>query len=430
MPLKPVLGPVQLVFYGVGVIVGAGVYSVIGTAAGLAQQNLWVSFVIGAGVACLTAISYAEMATAYPQAGAEYTYIRHAWPKADWLSFGVGVVILLGGAASAATVAMAFGGYLRVFVDFPPALAALALLVACTAFNIWGMRESSWVNMLFTSIEVGGLLLVIAAGLVRDVAPPPVDAQPAIMQPAIMSAAALLFFVYLGFEEIANLVEEVRRPARDMPLALFASMAITTVLYVLVALAVVHMATPAELASSDAPLATAISSVWPQLVNVLSGVALFATANTVLITIIAASRLTFSMAREGEIHAVFAGLLPRRQTPWVAAILSLVAAAALLPIGSVKILAEMSSFAALVAFLMVNLALITLRYTHPHHRRPFRVPGTIGRMPVLPLAAVVSIVLLLIHFDWQIYAAGGVAVVLSAIAYFVRGWVRATQRRA
>ena len=90
MPLKPVLGPVQLVFYSVGVIVGAGVYSVIGAAAGLAQQNLWLSFVVGAGVALLTAISYAEMATAYPQAGAEYTYIRHAWPRADWLAFGVG----------------------------------------------------------------------------------------------------------------------------------------------------------------------------------------------------------------------------------------------------------------------------------------------------------------------------------------------------
>ena len=120
-----------------------------------------------------------------------------------------------------------------------------------------------------------------------------------------MAAAALLFFVYLGFEEIANLVEEVRHPSRDIPLALFLSMAITTVLYVLVALAIVHMART-ELASSGAPLATAMSSVWPRLVNVLSGVALFATANTVLITVIAASRLTFSMARDGEIHGIFA----------------------------------------------------------------------------------------------------------------------------
>lgn len=426
MRLKPVLGPIQLVFYGVGVIIGAGVYSVIGKAAGLAQQHLWVSFALGAGIAFLTAISYAEMATSYPEAGAEYVYLRRAWPKADWLSFGIGVVMLLGAAATAATVAMAFGGYLQVFVDLPPTLSALALLVVCTAFNMWGMRESSWVNMLFTSIEVGGLLLVIAAGLARETGPPP----PVDVQPAIMAAAALLFFVYLGFEEIANLVEEVRHPSRDIPLALFLSMAITTVLYVFVALAIVHMTTPAELASSGAPLAMAMNSVWPRLTNVLSGVALFATANTVLITVIAASRLTFSMARDGEIPGIFAGVLPRRQTPWVAAMLSFLVAASLLPIGSVKILAEMSSFAALVAFLTVNLALITLRYTNPHHLRPFRVPGAIGRMPVLPLAAIASIVLLLINFDWQIYVAGGVALVLSAIAFFLRWWVRAKRRRA
>ena len=95
MSLKPVLGPIQLIFYSVGVIVGAGVYSVIGSAAGLAQGSLWLSFVIGAGVALLTAFSYAEMATSFPIAGAEYAYIRQAWPRADWLSFSVGIVILL-----------------------------------------------------------------------------------------------------------------------------------------------------------------------------------------------------------------------------------------------------------------------------------------------------------------------------------------------
>jgi len=425
MRLKPVLGPAQLFFYSVGVIVGAGVYSVIGSAAGLAQQSLWLSFAIGAGVAFLTALAYAEMATSYPQAGAEYIYIRHAWPNADWLSFGIGVVILIGGSATAATVAVAFGGYLRSFVDVPPAWSALALLAACTAFNIWGLRESSFANILFTSIEVGGLLLVVAAGLAREGAP---VAVPVEAPPAIMAAAALLFFVYLGFEEIANMVEEVHRPARDLPLALFASLAITTLLYVLVALAVVHMVPPADLANSTAPLATAIQSVWPNMGGVLSGIALFATANTVLITVIATSRLTFSMARDGEIHGMFAGLLPRRQTPWVAALLTLVMAAMLLPIGNVKMLAEMSSFAALAAFFTVNVALIALRYRQPHHPRPFRVPGAVGRMPVIPLLALASIVLLLLHFDWQIYAAGGVALVLTAVAYAARQWARSRRR--
>ena len=425
MPLKPVLGPVQLVFYAVGVIVGAGIYSVIGTAAGLAQHSLWLSFVIGAGVALLTAISYAEMATSFPEAGAEYIYVRHAWPKAEWLSFGVGAVILIGDAATSATVAIAFGGYLREFVDVPPVWSALALITACTAFNIWGMRESSLANMLFTSVEVGGLLLIIAAGLARESVPAP---PPTAAEPAIMAAAALLFFVYLGFEEIANLVEEARRPSRDLPLALFISVAITTALYVLVAVAVVHMAAPAELAESEAPLATAIHAVWPGVGNLLSAIALFATANTALIAMIAGSRLMFSMARGGHIPGIFAGLSKRRQTPWAAALLIFGTAAVLLPIGSVRILAEVSSFAALVAFFTVNLGLIVLRYKLPDHPRPFRVAGAIGRMPILPLAAIASIVLLMMHFDWQIYLGGAVVLVLATIAYLARRWTRANKR--
>ena len=421
MQLKPVLGPIQLIFYSVGVIVGAGVYSVLGAAAGVAQHSLWISFLVSAAVALLTAISYAEMATAFPAAGAEYVYIRRAWPKAAWLAFGVGAVILIGGAATAATVAMAFGGYLRIFVDVPAPLAAVLLLAACTAFNIWGLRESSWVNILFTSIEVLGLVLVIAAALTFEARAP---AAAATADPAVMAAAALLFFVYLGFEEVANLAEEVRNPGRDLPIALFVSLAVTTGLYVAVSFAVLSLATPSELAASEAPLAAAIQKAWPSAEKWLSAIALFATANTVLITVIATSRVVFSMARDKEIASVFARLLPVRQTPWVAAILTFAMATVLVPIGSVKILAEMSSFAALVAFFVVNVVLIVLRYRLPGHKRPFRVPLAIGRMPVLPVLAIASIVLLLIYFEWPIYAAGGIALAASALAFGVRQWSR------
>lgn len=421
MQLKPVLGPVQLIFYSIGVIIGAGVYSVIGTAAGLAQYDLWLSFVVSAAVALLTAISYAEMATAFPHAGAEYIYVRHAWPGASWLSFGIGAVILIGGAATAATVAVAFGGYLRVFADWPVGLSAFLLLIGCTALNVWGLRESSWVNVLFTSIEIAGLVLVIVVALVAETKPAPTVPS---VESAVMAGAALLFFVYLGFEHIANLSEEVRQPARDLPVALFVSLAVTTALYVAVSFAALSMATPTELAASEAPLAAAVQKAWPGAEKTLSAIALFATANTVLITLIAMSRLAFSMARDREIAGVFAKLLHVRQTPWTAALLIFAMAAILLPIGSVKILAEMSSFAALVAFFAVNLALIVLRYRMPAHRRPFRVPLAIGKLPVLPVLALASIMLLLAHFEWRIYAAGAAALALSALAYAARQWSR------
>ena len=425
MRLEPVLGPIQLVFYCVGVIIGAGVYSVIGVAAGQANESLWLSFLIAAVVALLTGFSYAEMTTSFPHAGAEYIYLKRAFPKSDFASFSIGLMILIGGAATATTVAVAFGGYLRTFVDIPVTISAFVLLLGCTAFNIWGLRESSWANVILTSIEIAGLLIVIVAGFTEGNLSRQVPVQ---WHAGVMPAAAILFFVYLGFEEIANLTEEVRDPARDLPRSIFFSIGITTLLYILVSVAVIALASPADLAASQAPLALAVQKAWPGAGNFLSAIALFATANTVLITLIATSRLAFSMGRDGEIPKLLAIVLPGRGTPWIAAVLCFAMCVALLPIDNVKILAELSSFSALLAFMAVNLALVVLRYRLPNHGRPFRVPLSIGRLPLLPVAAMISIVVLLVHFDWQIYLAGVAALVFTGVAFIARQAFRETRR--
>ena len=419
MKLKAVLGPVQLVFYSVGVIIGAGVYSVIGAAAGLAGESLWLSFVLAAIVAALTAVSYAEMTTAFPAAGAEYVYVRRALPEARWVSVSIAVVILFGGAATAATVAVAFGGYLKIFFDVQPIISSVLLLAFCTAINVLGIREASWVNVLFTSIEVAGLFLLIGVGLTRESFLDPVVAP---QLSGVLPAAAVIFFVYLGFEEVANLAEEVRNPARNIPRAIFISLRITTILYVLVALAAVALAPPGDLAVSDAPLATALKAAWPQATWVLSAIALFATANTVLITLIATSRVAYSMAREGDLPFAIGNLALSRQTPWVAAILVLATSAILLPLGDLKLLAELSSFAALIAFMAVNFALIILRYRLPDHPRPFLVPWSIGRMPILPIAAILSIVLLLVSFAQGVLVASAL-ILLIALPFLTRRYL-------
>jgi APA family basic amino acid/polyamine antiporter len=340
--LSRAVGLPALTFFGMGQILGAGIYSVIGAAAEPAGPALWLSFLIAAAVAFLSSLSYAELATAMPEAGAEFVYVGAALPTRPWAATAIGVVIIGAAIATAATVSIAFDGYLRSLVALPPGLAAAAVLVAATVLNFVGIRESTWANILFTLIEVGGLIVVIAVGIG---APGFGDALVTRPDAGVFVGAALVFFAYLGFEDIANLAEESRRPSRDLPRAIFLSLVITTVLYVLVGLAVVALAPAHELAQSRSPLVTALGPDRPYAGRALAAVALFATANTALITLIVTSRMVFGMARAGNAPSVFRRLTPRG-TPWAAALLALGLAALLVPFGRVAFVGGLSSLGA------------------------------------------------------------------------------------
>jgi len=231
------------------------------------------------------------------------------------------------------------------------------------------------------------------------------------LHPGIFAGAAIIFFVYLGFEEIANLAEEAKQPARDIPRSIFLSLGITTLLYVLVGLCVVTLVTPDTLTGSESPLATAVNETSPTLANGLGIIALFATANTVLTTLIVGSRMLFSMARDGDMPPVFERLLPKRQTPWAAALVMLVAAGVFLPFGEIAVVASLSSFVSLVAFTAVNLILVVLRY---------RVPLSIGRLPILPLLGAISAAALVFQFERRVYLVGVGVVLIGIVVYF--GW--------
>ena len=418
--LKKSLGLLSLIFYSVGLIIGAGVYSVIGAAAGKAQENLWISFLLAALVAALTGLSYAELATTFPKAGAEYVYARRAFPRWQSLSFIIGFILTVAVSATACTVALAFAGYLSTFIEVPAFVVAFALLALGTAINLVGIRESSWINIVFTLIEIAGLVLVIWVGA----------NQPAFfssffhpaLNSGVFAGASLIFFVYLGFEEIANIAEEAKDPARDIPLAILISLVVTTILYVLVAISVITLASPEALAESKVPLLTAIEKVSPRFVGVLGGVALFSTANTVLLSLVAASRMLFGMGRDGAMPHVLAIISKQRKTPWVACLAVFVIAAAFLPFGNIEIIAKFSSAASLLAFASVSLCLIVLRYTEPGLKRPFKVPLSIGKFPVFPAIALLSVVALGFHFDAQTYLMSAVMLLVGLSVYLV--WKR------
>jgi basic amino acid/polyamine antiporter, APA family len=414
--LKRTLGLPSLVFLGVGVIVGAGIYSVIGAAAGAAGGLLWLSFAVAAVPAALAALNYAELVALLPKIGGEYAFLREAFPRHRWVSIGTGVVVALANAATCATVSLAFAGSLERFVAVPPGVAAAALVALCTAVNVAGIRQSAGLSVAFTLVELAGLAIVVALGVASGrFAERAFDPGEA----GVLHGAALIFFVYTGFEGIVNLAEEAKRPERDLPRALLWSGAITTAAYLLVALAATSLAEPRALAASGSPLATATEGT-PWAAVTLAAIALFSTGNTALITLIVSSRILLAMAREGDLPRPLGAVLPGRRTPWAASLAMLAAAGVLLPLGEVAVVGSVSSLLTLLSFAAVAAAVIALRRSAPNRKRPFRIPLAVRGVPVTAALTIAAAAALATRFEPIVFAIAAAALAVA----FAAAWHR------
>jgi APA family basic amino acid/polyamine antiporter len=416
MALQRSLGLPSLLFYGVGTIVGAGIYSVIGAAGGIAGDGTWIALALASVVALLTALSYAELISIHPKAGAEYQFLKRGFPSLRVLAPVAGTLVALNAAATSATVSLAFGGYLKVFVDVPVWATALALLSVCTLLNLAGIRQSTAFSILLVCIEVGGLLLLIGAGASGGQLVDGVRLPETLEAGAILTATALLFFVFIGFEDIANLAEETREPQRNVPRALLISVALTSIIYLLVAFTIFGTANPHALATSESPLTDAGNRIAPWLGATLAVTALFATASTALISLVAISRLLFAMGREGDMPLALSRT-SRRQVPWVAALVLFAGACALLPLGNVHTVASLSAFGLLIVFIGVQSSMIALRLREPAVERPFRVPIAIGRWPVLPMLGIGACAVLLTQFEAIVYAIGAGVIAVGVLVF-------------
>ena len=328
--------------------------------------------------------------------------------------------MVIAGLATAATVSLAFAGYASRFISAPSWLVAALLVVAAVGLNVVGVREASWANIAFTLIEAAGLVALVAVGA-RD--PDFWGVFASSPHAGVLAGAGLIFFAYLGFEDIANLAEEARHPARDIPRAILIAVAVSTLLYVLVAAASVALLDPAALARSASPLADAIQAGAPRLAGALGGVALFATANTALITITVAGRMLFGMARGGDAPSRLAATLPGRQTPAAALLVAGIGALAFLPLGGVGLVGSVASLLALLAFAAVNVTVLRLRPTRPEAIRPFRVPIAVRSVPLLPIAGLFVVLALMTQFAPRADLIAFVAVAIAFAAQAVP-WAR------
>lgn len=416
--LKKSLGTLRLTFYGVGTIVGAGIYTVIGAAAGQAGNDLWLSFILAAIAASFSALSYAELSSTFPNAGAEFIFVRKAFPKIDIPSFLTGWTIAFHSSATIAAVLLAFSGYLNVFLELPALLFSYSALLLLTLISITGIKKSSTANIIMVSIQLLGLLLLIVLGLNSTGAP---DKEFFIIDSfsGTIAATATLFFVYTGFEHMAALGSEVKNPGKTIPRAFLLTMLITTIIYLLISFTVLNISDASELAKVNSPLSLAATNLNSWMPIVLAVAALFATANAAFSGIISISRLLFGMASVGELPA-FMKKTNAQKVPWASTLVVLAAVAGFLLLGNIKLVAGMSSLGALLVFIAVNIALIVLRFKSPKEKRPFKVPLSIGKTPILPILAILISLALVIQYEWQVYAAFAGAIVIGIILdYFL-----------
>jgi amino acid transporter len=392
-------GLFQVIAYGVGNIVGAGIYVLIGDASGLAGGAVWLAFLVGAVVALFTGLSYAELAAAYPKAASEYVFLGRAYGNRS-LSFLTQWMMLVTEVVAAAAVSLGFAGYLSTVVQVPLVPTAAALLVLLTIVASTGIRQSLKLNTVLSVVAVCGLVVVVAAGIGK-LGSVSYTASPNGL-PGVLAATVLVFFAYIGFDNISNLSEETKEPEKTIPRALLASLGISTALYVMVGLTSVSLAPWSRLSASEAPLALAVSSVLGESGSqVLTVAALLTTLNTVLVLLLVSSRIIYGLGREGALPRALGRVNRRTHAPVVASVLTLAIAIAILPLGQVGAIAKVTSFGSLLTFALVNLALLHLRRVAPHLPRPFKAPVSLGWISVTALLGLVSCLVLLTQFDWQ-----------------------------
>jgi amino acid transporter len=396
--LKRTLGPIECIFFGVGSILGAGVYTLIGKVADWSGTFIWLAFVIASVTAICTAFSYAELSSAFPKAGGEYEYAKKAFGK----NMGVllGIVISLNGIVSGATVAVGFAGYLASLVSINQLIASLGIIGLIFLVNVSGVRKSSVVNIILTVIELGGLIFVIYAAFpsIGDVNYTEFTSKGI---NGLMLASALAFFAYIGFEDIVKLAEETKDPQKNIPIALFGSSIIVFIVYTVVVICAVSVLSVEELADSEKPLADVVKVRFGATgVIVISIIALFSTSNTILSNMLGSSRILFSMAGEVKALKHFAKVSSKRKTPVAALILILLTMLAFALIGKIETIARIATFFIFITFIIVNLSVIVLRRKQKSMERPFRIPLSFKNIPII---SVLGIFLTLVLLGYNVY---------------------------
>ena len=382
--LRRAITPALLLLFIVGDVLGGGIYALVGEVGAETGGAIWAAFGLALVMALFTAGSYAELVSKYPHAGGAALYVNRAY-RNRLFSFLVAFAVMASGVTSAAALASAFGGdYLSVFWDVDTVVAGLCLLAVIALINLRGIAESVKLNVGFTLVELGGLVLIVVIAAVAlgqgdaDLGRAFEFKEGSSIFAATLAGAALAFYALIGFEDSVNVAEETKEPRRVYPKALFLGVVTAGLIYLLVTIGAASVVPIADLASSDGPLLEVVKQgplgIDPKL---FSAIGLLALSNGALINLIMASRLLYGMSEERVLPRPFGRVLPERRTPWVA-ILFVTALAALLVItGNLEKLADTTVALLVVVFAIVNVTVLYLRrdpVEHDHFTIPWPIP--------------------------------------------------------
>jgi basic amino acid/polyamine antiporter, APA family len=451
--LRRHLGALNLITLGIGAIIGAGIFVLTGQAAALyAGPAVPLSFVL-TGIACAFAgLCYAEMASAVPVAGSAYTYAYAT--LGELFAWIIGWDLVLEYAVASSTVAHGWSHYFISFlglfditlpaqwignpIDFDPAanvwawtgaylnLPAALVVLLVTVVLVVGIRESAGFNaaMVILKLAVVIFVIVVGAGYVNTA-----NWHPFLPfgVSGVLSGAGYIFFAYIGFDSVSTHAEEARNPQRDVPIGIVASLAICTVLYILVAGVLTGMVRYDQI-DIHAPVADAFAKQgMPTAVFLISLGAVVGITSVLLVLLLSQARVLLAMARDGLIPMSFFGAVhPRFQTPHKATILTGVVVATVAALFPLKILADLVNIGTLMAFVVVCAAVMVMRRTHPDLRRPFRTPF----VPLVPILGIAINLALMFSLGWHNWLRLGVWLAIGLVIYFGYGQKRSTIRLA
>jgi APA family basic amino acid/polyamine antiporter len=440
--LKRSVSPVQLTAMGVGAIIGTGIFVVIGEGAGKAGPAVILSFVLAAVACTFSALSYAELASSIPVSGSAYTYSYAT--MGELVAWIIGWDLILEYGVSVAAVAVGWGGNFNAFlnsafgvklpiaISAPPEkggvfnIPAVIIVLIITALLVLGVRESARTNLVMVVVKLAVLTFFIVVALLhfstKNFTPfTPHGAG------SVTTAAAIIFFAYIGFDAVSTGSEEARNPAKDLPFAIIGSLAVCTVFYILTSVGALGIAAPDQIKDSPAPLATALDQgagmSWAAWILALGAV--IAITSVILVILYGQTRIFFAMCRDGLLPPRFANVHPRFGTPATLTIAlgGLIAVlAALVPLGQIV---ELVNIGTLFAFVLVNIGVIVLRRTRPDMPRPYRVPLS----PIFPLLGVAFAVYLMRYLPLLTWIRFVIWLAIGMVIYALYGYRHSRLRR-